>query len=321
MAQKIVVIGGGHGTAALAGPLVQNHHDVDLTAIVHGFDSGGDSDRWRRIFRLLAVGDARIVMTAMAQNRELADLFEYRHKRKKGFPLPNSPVGNFAIVSLVRKHRGRVDLAIEAACRLLQTRGTVLPVSLDYAHLNTSLDDGYIVRGEKKIDTRPATDPRHIVRAWLTPEVTAYPPVIEAIMCANKVVLGAGDLWTSLIPNLLVPKVADALRHTKAKVIYAVNIMTKQNETDGYEADRFVEVVCQHIERRVNIVVCNSNRSIPEDAMIRYSGAGSEPVRIDPQVKKRLEKFTDEVIVEDLVQIDKKLIRHSPALAELVAYL
>lgn len=260
--KKIVVIGGGTGVYMILSAL-RNDFD-DLAAIVTMADDGGSTGVLREEFGMLPPGDIRRALVALSSsdNKMLADLFAYRFE--EGVGLTGHNFGNLLITAL---HRitGDFEKAIHEAGKILRIRGKVVPVTLNSAQLMAELEDGQIVQGETNLDI-----PRHdghlrIKRVWLKPEAKINENAKRAILEADLVIIGPGDLYTSVIPNLLVGGVREALKKTDAKVAYFVNVMTKFGETHGFAASDFINTVKEYLgEGVLDFAILNNKKPSPQ---------------------------------------------------------
>lgn len=308
MRPSVVVIGGGTGNFSVLSGL--KYHDLDLTAVVAMSDSGGSSGRLRDELGQLPPGDIRQCLVALAGDAEQGAMLRrlFTHRFSMGEGLEGHSVGNLLLAALT-EITGAHDRAIEAAGRLLNIRGRVLPVTLTNSHLHAMLTDGRELEEEALIDTRGSEDGVDIDYVFLSPPAYAFPPVIDAITDANLIVLAPGDLYTSLVPNLLAEGVCEALRSTKARVVYVTNLMTKPGETDGFTAERFVTEVNRYIgeESRIDAVVVNSAR-FSDRVRQRYLQLGARPVEYDISAMKALVPWVTE---NDLVA-EGIFVRHDP---------
>lgn len=314
--RRVVTIGGGTGGFILNRGL--HAYPVHQTAVCTAFDSGGSSGSLRDEFGALPQGDIRRCMLAMAgQDTEtIRQLFEYRFPAGNGHStLAEHSLGNLVLFA-AEKLYGHVE-GIRRMSDLLGVKGQILPVSIDNAELCAELSDGTRIRGESKIDLRPLDDDRLVKRVWLEPRANIIRPVAEAIQAADVVVLGPGDLYTSVIPNLLVAGMGEALGQSKARIVYVSNLMTKWSETRGFDAADFVEEILRYgIGRdRLDAVLVNT-KPIPSRLLPHYAKTDrSEPVKCTGQVIRRLKKLTRRVIVGDFLSqsnLAKDLIRHGP---------
>ncbi len=237
---KVVVIGGGTGCPAVLRGL--KHHPVDLTAIVTTMDSGGSSGRLRREFNVPAVGDLRRALVALSDDDTFSALSEYRFHGESS--IDGHTVGNLALLALLLEHGG-LDEAVERLGKLLGVSGTVLPVTSECVDLCALLKDGRTLMGEASIDLR-GHSPVGVERIYLSNPAKANETALDALLEADAIVLGPGDLYTSVIPNLLVDGIAGAVQASKAKRIFVGNLVTKPGETEGYKLSDFLNEVLRY---------------------------------------------------------------------------
>jgi len=261
-ASKIVVIGGGTGAFTVLSGL--RKYPVELSAIVSMADDGGSTGVLREEFGILPPGDVRRVLVAMSHSdRLLSDLFNYRFEEGG---LKGHTFGNIMLTALERV-TGSFEDAVDEAGRILRVKGKVFPVTLDNVRLLAELEDGTVVRGETNIDI-PRHDGRlRISKIWLEPQAQLNPKVVEAVEGADLVIIGPGDLYTSIVPNLLVSGMKEALKKSRAKKVYVTNLMTKWGETTGFTAADFLVVLEKHLGKRMlDYVVVNTKRPQSERA-------------------------------------------------------
>lgn len=305
--KKIVVIGGGTGIfAVLTGlkPYFEN-----LTAVVTMSDDGGSTGILREEFGILPPGDIRRVLIALSHsnNKMLAELFSYRFE--EGVGLTGHNFGNLLITAL---HRLTNDFekAINEAGKILKIQGRVVPVTLGHSKLMAELEDSQIISGETNIDI-PQHDGRlQIKRAWLKPQVEINPRARGAILEADLVIIGPGDLYTSLIPNLLVRGMKEAIQKTKARVVYFTNVMTKFGETNNFKASDFVKAVMEYLGSNIlDFVLINGTRPSPQ-RLAPYIKERADFVEPDMENLNNM-KFGFAPIKTDLLR-PKSFIRHDP---------
>jgi uncharacterized cofD-like protein len=305
LTDRIVVLGGGTGLfTALSG---LRRHDVDPTAIVTMADSGGSSGRLRDEFGSLPAGDVRRCLVALAADDAvgmlLRQLFEYRFERGEG--LAGHSFGNLLLTAL-DDLSGGMDKAIVEAAHLLRVKGQVLPVTLTKSHLHAVLEDGRVLEGESAIDLRREAVP--IERVYLDPTAEATTEAQEAILAADMVVIGPGDLYTSIIPNLLVRGIREAIAQSSARTVYVCNLMTKHGETDNYAASDFLRVVAKYLGDGVlDAALLNYYESFPTEVLARYGKEHSEPVSID----QRCYQYGIRLMVRPIAAAGT-LVRHDP---------
>lgn len=272
---KVVVIGGGTGVFTVLSGL--REYPVDLTAVVSMADSGGSSGVLREEFGILPPGDVRRALVALASSDKkiLSDLFNYRFSEGG---LNGHAFGNVMLTALERVTGGFMN-AVKEAGALLGVQGAVLPVTLNRVSLLAELKDGTIIRGETNIDIPKHNGAIAIDRVWLEPEAEIAPGVARALGAADLIVIGPGDLYTSVIPNLLVRGVPEAIRKARAKKAYVVNIMTKWGETYGFGAGDFVRAVESYLGKNVlDYAVVNTGR-VSSERLSRYEEEHAALVR------------------------------------------
>lgn len=269
---RIVVIGGGTGVFTVLSGLKK--YPMDLTAVVTMADDGGSTGVLREEFGILPPGDVRRALVALSHSSDhmMADLFNYRF-REGGFM--GHTFGNIMLTALERL-TGSFEQAVIEAAKLLRVRGMVYPVTFDDVRLCAELEDGSIVRGETNIDI-----PRHngnlkIKRVFLDSSARINIRARDAILASDMIVVGPGDLYTSIVPNLLVRGVPEAIRKSGAKKIYVVNLMTKWGETTGFHGEDFIHVVENYVGRHVLDYVCINMKRPSADRLKMYEKESSE---------------------------------------------
>jgi uncharacterized cofD-like protein len=281
---RVVALGGGTGLPVLLsglkaalfpqGPSDRLADRDRLTAIVTVADDGGSSGRLRRAYRVLAPGDTRNCLLALAHgDPRLTAMFGFRFDG--GGEVAGHSLGNLILAALSRLESDFVR-AVERAGEILAVRGRVLPSTLDDVTLAAQLADGSHVDGESRIGA--AGQP--IERVHLRPrDARALPEACEAIGAADLVVIGPGSLYTSLLPVVLVDGLAAALARSRARVVLVMNLMTEPGETDGYTAADVVWAFRRHVRYFPIHDVLLNNRSIPPDRRRRYAAEGAVPIR------------------------------------------
>jgi uncharacterized cofD-like protein len=274
----LVTMGGGTGLAALLRGL--KTHSSRITAVVTVADDGGSTGRLRRDFAILAPGDARNCIIALARNEDLlAQIFAYRFER--GEQLKGHSLGNLVIAALA-EITGDFMQALRGFSEVLAIHGEVMPSTLSNVSLCAEFESGERVTGESQI---PLVGKR-IRRLSLSPAQATPPPlVLERIAEADLVVLGPGSFYTSIMPNLLVSDVARALDCGPAPVVYVANLMTQPGETDRFTLGDHLEVLCRLTPlRRIDYVVANA-APIEEVKLRYYQSRGSTPIQIDRRTR------------------------------------
>jgi uncharacterized cofD-like protein len=281
--KMVTVIGGGTGSYQILSGL-RPYDDIALSSVVTMTDSGGDSGRLRNEFNVLPPGDIRRCLLALSEDSTLLrELFSFRFEDD---PLRGRQLGNLFVLALTRI-LGSEREAISAMHRLLKIRGRVYPVSWDHVHLCAELENGRTVEGEADIDV-PKHDPGIAIRrVFLRPDASPNPEALAAIAESDFVVLAPGDLYTSTLPNLLVRGVPEALRRSRAKLIYVLNLMTKRGETGGYPASRHVAELIRYGGRVPDALLVHEG-GVPEDMARRYQAQDAHAVQIDEAAVREL---------------------------------
>ncbi len=288
---KIVVIGGGTGLSVMLKGLKK--YTDQITAVVTVSDDGGSSGRLRAELGVLPPGDIRNCLVAMAETETLMDEI-FQHRFKQGSGIAGHNLGNLLMVAMT-EITGDFVSAIKEVSRVLAVRGTVIPATLEHVSLGARMSDGVVVNGETAIRNYRQT----IDKIFLIPEACLpVPASIEAIMEADAIVLGPGSLYTSIIPNLLVKGVSEAIAKSPAEKIYVSNIMTEQGETDDFSALDHLRVIMNYVERPIiDYVVLNTGK-IDELRLERYREEQAIPVADSYQ---QITNMGMKVLAEDLV--------------------
>ena len=266
----LVAIGGGTGLPnLLSGLSRQQSAHMQLSAIVTTFDDGGSSGMLRTKYDIPALGDIRRCLLALAQPSPASDAFAVAmdHRFDSSDGILGHSLGNLMLAAWV-VDGGGLGVAIDNASTILNCSGRVVPVAIEPAHLHAEMTDGSWIESETDIDKRVATEPR-IKRVALDREVPANPEAINAINNADVIVLGPGDLYTSIVPNLLPSGIATAIRASRARIIYICNIRNKPAETSNFNASDYVRTVNAYIgARRIDTaIVHDPAHDISDDAV------------------------------------------------------
>jgi len=314
---RVVAVGGGTGLPIVLQGL--KDFTSNVTAIVTVTDTGRSSGRVRRDLGVLPPGDLRNCLVALSDSSKLLnDIFQYRFTEGA---LEGMSLGNLFIAA-VAKVTGSFEGAIRETSRILAIQGKVLPSTYEDVHLCAKLEDGQLVEGEVAV-REPGKAP--IRDVFLNPpDVRANEEAIDEIRRADLIVIGPGSLYTSVIANLLVPAIPEAIRASKAKKVYVCNIVTQPGQTDGYSAAGHVEAVQRYLgDNILHGVLLNSNVP-PPDILERYRDEGADLVRIDDQITSHRVQIILDDLVENLdhqriVWEKQDLLRHDPEkLAELI---
>jgi uncharacterized cofD-like protein len=301
---KIVVIGGGTGLSTLLRGL--KTYSANITAVVTVADDGGSSGRLREEFGVLPPGDIRNCLAALAdEERLLTELFQYRFRAGDG--LTGHSFGNLFLTAMT-DIAGDLEQAIAASSKVLAVRGQVLPATLSDVRLWAELTDGRRIEGESNI---PKAEGK-IVKIGCIPEnPPALPAAIKAIEEADYIIIGPGSLYTSLIPNLLVREIADAIAATDIPRIYICNIMTQPGETDGYSVSDHIQAIDKACDNKKLFDAVLVHKKIPSaQALIRYAQQNAHPVFLDREAIIRLGRriIPANILFED----ENGAVRHDP---------
>jgi uncharacterized cofD-like protein len=319
-AQKIVTFGGGTGHFSLLRGLVDINQPEFITAVVGTWDSGGSSGKLRSELGILPPGDIRQCLLALMEDpkqRVVAhNLFEDRLTDIKG-PLKGHNLGNLIAARLEHLYKG-ADRTVEAERLLFRIRASVLPVSLNDLHLIAKLEGGREIEGETNIDVRGEKsdyNPKEkILRIYFDTNSDSNPQVLSSIKSADKIVFSSGDLYTSILPHLLVSGIKEAIAKSKAKVILVLNLVTKRGETDYYKASDYLKAFIHYLEDpdKIEFMLVNSNGLDPE-VLSSYKKEGKIPVKVDREICLKIApniKIIEKPLAVYLLR--EHLLRHSP---------
>lgn len=313
----MVVIGGGTGTHTVLRGLKHYQEQIDISAIVTMADSGGSTGRLRDEFGYLPVGDVRMALTALASDVDeheelMRELFLYRFD--KGDGLSGHSFGNLLLVALT-DILGSEEKAIRAAGKILRVEGKVEPVTNDKVSLVAKYEDGVEVVGEHCID-EPEESRRNsrIFSLSLSPKASITESARQTILEADLIILGPGDLYTSVLANCVVEGVSEVFKETRAKIVYVCNLMTKLGQTDGMKASDHVGEITKYIDRNVDYLFFN-NQKLPEDLRSRYAKDGEFKVELG-DVNQSCEIIEMDLLATEAVHnakgdtLKRSLIRH-----------
>lgn len=326
--KNIVVIGGGTGSfVTLSG--LKTLPDINLTAIVPATDSGGSTGRVCDEFGVLPVGDVRQCLIALAENQEesflLRQLFSYRfEKGEEG--LRGHNLGNLLLTALTEILGGELQ-AIGSIEKLMNIKGHVFPVSLTKCDLVAEYENGTKIVGEHLIDEPhfPHDGRLRITKLYTEPKPKTYGRVTQAMKEADLILMGPGDLYTSLIANLVISGMSKAISKSKAKLVYVVNLVTKFGQTYDMSAQQHVDEIAKYAGREPDYVLMN-NSDLPKDILKRYEGENAYPTKDDlgdgNNVIRTNLLAREEIITPKGDVLKRSLIRHDGVeIAKVVANL
>ena len=278
---KIVVVGGGTGLSTLLRGL--KRYSSNITAIVTVADDGGSSGRLRREIGVLPPGDIRNCLAALADEEKLlTELFQYRFEAGAG--LSGHSFGNLFLTAM-SEITGDLEQAVTASSQVLAIRGTVLPATLSDVSLWAEMEDGRLIEGESNI---PKAQGKIRNVGCIPANPPALPAAITAIEEADYIIIGPGSLYTSIIPNLLVPEISAAIAKAKIPRIYVCNIMTQPGETENYSVGDHIRAIDRTCRKKIFDAVLVHRKPPSADLLERYAEENSHPVYIDRELISKL---------------------------------
>jgi len=307
--EKIVTIGGGSGQFILLSGL-RDLEKTHTTAIVSMVDSGGSTGRLRDELGILPPGDILKCILALSPYQDACRSILLK-RFKKDRRLAGHSAGNM-LLTMLSRYTENFPAGVAALSEILEVDGTILPVTIDRATLVAELTDGKRIYGEEAIDLPRGTQREQIKDVFLVPHhhatISVYPPVIDAIDKADYIFIGPGDLFTSIIPNLIVPGVQEALQNTSAKIYFFINIMTKFGETHNFSGKDFVIKLEDCLGRKIDGFIGNDTKPIQKVLDI-YSEQKSDFVHID-----MTDPFWDHrnLHLTDVLDTNAMIARHDP---------
>lgn len=305
---KIAAIGGGTGLSTMLRGL--KRHTNNLTAIVTVADDGGGSGVLRQELGMLPPGDVRNCLEALANVEPL--MGELLHYRFTEGSLKGQSFGNLFLAALNGISGGSFDQAVSRMSQVLAITGRVVPVTNSNVQLEAEFENGVRVLGESKIFYCKKREDCRIRRVRLLPE---HPPALdaalEAIRAADMILLGPGSLYTSLIPNLLVDGVSQAIAESDALKIYIANVMTQEGETEGCTNADHIRAIFQHSQPNLFRLCLVNSATIPAEVAAAYAREGAEPLRYD---KSACAELGVELISRPVSTVRNGYVRHDPDL-------
>lgn len=297
--KKVVIIGGGHGQSAICRG-IKNIENLKISAIVTVADDGGSTGRLRRRFHIPAMGDIRNVMIALAESESLmGNLMDYRFEDESGdeSDVGGHNLGNLILTALTQQCGSFLE-AVQTVGKILNVKGNIIPATTQVITLYALMEDGVIVKGEANIPTHH----NRIRKVFYEETVHAVPEAVDALLNADLIIYGIGSVYTSILPNIIIPEMNDALNRTKARKVYFCNAMTQPGETDGFSLEDHVQALINH-GAPVDEVVFASDK-LPQAVIEKYEKESSIPV---------IERETEHpyrIRYENLLSFDADLIRH-----------
>lgn len=312
---KVVTLGGGTGHAVLLSGLKQ--HRIQLTAIVSMADDGGSGGALRDELGVLPPGDVRMCLVALSSApEELRELFQYRFENGS---VSGHTLGNM-FLSALEKTTGSFPRAIATAGKILKVFGRVVPVSENDMRLAVTLKDGSVLLGEQYLNDNEVVRDKGVDYVSLEKEAVANKDALKALTEADIIVLGPGGLWDSLVPNLLVSGIKEAIAASRAQLVYVANLTNKKGQTDHFTTHDYVRILNEHLgSDRINTVLVNETDPDP-DLLERYEDQeGEDTLTMCPDREvlsykiKKVDILASDIPVintADAIAKSRSLIRH-----------
>ncbi len=309
---NIVVIGGGTGTSVVLEGL-KSHKDLNLSVIVGMMDDGGSNSVIRDEFGLLPLSDVRKSIIALADsgnNEVLRKLFMYRFSCGEG--IKGHTLGNLLMIAMSDILGSEIE-SIEMYKNIFGVSGNIIPVTIDKVNLVAQYSDGSSIVGEHLID-EPSED-KCITKISLDSKAIATNEAVKAILEADYIVIGPGDIYTTILPNILVNGIPDALQKSSGKIIYITNLMSKIGQTRGKKQSELLKIIEKYVGRKVDYVLVNDGK-VPQSAYKRYLEDGEDIIVDDLVDSKKRRVIHADIVATGLVKKDKgdvlvrSLVRH-----------
>ena len=298
--QKIVIFGGGSGLSQLLKGL--RLFPIDVTAVVSVSDNGGSTGRVRKDYNIPAVGDLTKVLLSMSEcDNDIRELMNYRFTKSK--TLGNHSIKNLLLTALLDL-KGNFDSSLPILAKVLDVKGTVLPLTEDNVDLVGILENGKKIVGEEQI-----TKSKHkITEIAYSNEITVNPKVIDAVKKADLIILSSGSLITSIIPHLLNTTLNNTIKNSKAKVMYICNLFTQPGETDDYKVSDHIKLLESYLGKNTIDIVIANNAKMNSELVKKYSKKEQkDPVELDTETLEKMHKY---VIADKLYTVEDNVYRH-----------
>lgn len=303
---KIVVLGGGSGVSSIL-PGLKNYTSK-ITAIITVADDGGSTGRLREDLDIIAPGDIRNCLVALANEDDiLKQLFDYRFDKGE---LKGHSFGNLFLAAMAGVYDDFAK-AIYKTGEILSITGKVLPITLEKTSLIAKLENGKIISGESKIEPVVIEDNTKISEIFLSPsEVKIFEDAKKDILEADYIILGPGSLYTSIIPNLLVKDIENLILKSKAKVYYIVNAVSQHGETDGFSVKDHYDALVKHSKGDIIDVLIVNKKEIDKKIIEKYKSENSDVIKLTKNDIDYFRKKNIKIIEKDVVKIVDGVIRH-----------
>lgn len=309
---KVTVIGGGTGLPVLLRGLKKL--PIDLTALVTVADDGGSSGEIRNQFNIPAPGDIRNVIAALSEAEPvLLELFQHRFTTNNG--LSGHSMGNLLLAALTSV-TGNFFAGIREISRVFNVKGEIYPITNERISLYAKTVEGTYIHGESNI---PLANQK-IERLYIHPnQITPLPEAVEAIKDADLIIISPGSLYTSILPNLIIPNIDRAMEQSRAQIVYVCNIMTQAGETTDFSASDHVRAINHHLGFPAVDAIIVHNEEIDPTILQNYQAENAQPVTYD---RKQLEHLGLKVITDDIIDDSKVTVRHdTKKVAEIIYHL
>lgn len=297
---RIAVMGGGTGMPVLLQGL--KNLPIDITALVTVADDGGSSGKIREEFGIPAPGDIRNVINALSDaDPLLLELFQHRFSTNNG--LLGHSMGNLLLAALT-SITGSFYEGIQEISRVFNVKGKIFPISDERISLYAEMEDGTFVYGESEIPLAK----KKVKRLYLGPDfIQPLPAAVQAIKEADLIVISPGSLYTSILPNLIIPQIDAALIQSKARIVYVCNVMTQEGETTGFTASDHVKTIHAHLNHKIIDSIVVHNKPIEKSIRKSYAQENAEPVDYDMNNLKQMDLH---IIEDDIIDYSKETVRH-----------
>ncbi len=304
---NILVIGGGSGISVVLRGIKKVSRNI--TAVVTVADDGGSSGILRKDLGMLPPGDIRNCILALSNTEPfMQQLMQYRFKDKNLGP---HNLGNILIAALVEM-TGSFEAALLHIHKIFAVRGRVLPVSLQDISISAKLEDDSIVFGESMIPYEVIKKKTRIKCIGINPRnAEIFEEVPKAIKSSDIILIGPGSLYTSILPNLLVNGVVDAIRESKAKVVYCANLLSQPGETTGMSIENHIDEIESHINTNIFDVVLANNKRLSDSLYEAYKKQGAKPLFLYEEHRESFSNRGIEIIEKDFTEIKEGYIRHN----------
>ena len=294
--KNVVAIGGGHGLSTILQG-IRDIDDISISAIVTVADDGGSTGRLRKRYTIPAMGDIRNVLVALSDSEPLLhELMNYRFEGEDNMDIAGHSLGNLILTALTNM-TGSFNESIRIASDLLKVKGKIIPSTLQSVTLFAMMDDDTIVKGEANIPSLI----HNIEKVFYDVAVDANQEAIDAIRNADLILYGIGSLYTSILPNTIIPGINKALHESKARKVYFANCMTQSSETYNYDLKKHLDAFAKH-DTDVDMVIMHNDR-IPDNILYRYVQQNSIEVKDNGDTGLEVRKFS-------LLKFDNDLVRH-----------